>query len=142
MKHVISLLFLATGLIATPAWGVQSHGGVEGLVSHQIGHLLFTTGMGYLLFRLRSMPQKGEGWNEFKTFIWLLVTWNVMTFSGHWMNEFVAKEQFIRDHASTLFFTAENFYDAVYYLTRLDHLLLVPAFAFLLMALKKWRLTQ
>ena len=67
------------------------------------------------------MRQEGLGWLEFKTFIWLLIAWNVVTFSGHWMNEFVAKENFIKDHANILSFTIENFHDAIYYLTRLDH---------------------
>ena len=137
-----TLIFLAVILEADQAWAVQAHGGSEGLVSHQIGHFLFATGMGYLLFRLRSMRQKGGGWLEFKTFIWLLIAWNVVTFSGHWMNEFVANEKFIKDHARTLSFTIENLHDAIYYLTRLDHLILVPSFAFLLMALRKWRMSQ
>lgn len=130
------------GLYAPPVWAVQAHGGAEGLISHQIGHILFTIGMGYVLYRLRFMQQKGKGWFEFKTFIWLLFAWNALTFSGHWMNEFVAKEKFIKDHASTLFFTIESLPDALYYLTRLDHLILVPSFVFLLMALNKWRLSQ
>lgn len=136
-KRPTGLIFLALGLYAAPSWAVQTHGGAEGLISHQIGHLLFTIGMGYLLFRLRYMRQEAGGWCEFKTFVWLLITWNILTFSGHWLNEFVEKEKFIKDHANTLYFTIENFNDAVYYLTRLDHLILVPAFAFLLIALKK-----
>ena len=137
-----ALIFLTLLLQANPAWSVQAHGGVEGLVSHQIGHFLFTLGMGYLLFRLYSMYMKGTGWFEFKTFLWLLIVWNVTTFTGHWMNEFVAKEKFIKAHASIQSFTIENLQDAIYYLTRLDHLILVPSFAFLLLALRKWRMSQ
>ena len=137
-----ALIFLALVLAANPAWAVQSHGGSEGLVSHQIGHLLFTIGMGYLVLRLRSMRKSNSGWFEFKIFVWLLIVWNVVTFSGHWMNEYVEKEKFIKDHANTLSFTIENLSDAIYYLTRLDHLILVPSFAFLLIALRKWRMSQ
>ena len=133
-----AVLTMATG----PAWAVQAHGGAEGLVSHQIGHSLFTFGMGYLLFRLYSMRLEGIGWREFKTFLWLLIAWNVTTFSGHWMNEFVAKEKFIRVHGRTLAFTVESVQDALYYLTRLDHLILITSFVFLLIALRKWRMAQ
>lgn len=126
-------------LAADPAWAVQAHGGSEGLVAHQIGHLLFATGMGYLLFRLYLTRQKGTGWFEFKTFLWLIIVWNAMTFTGHWMHEFVAKEKFIKAGGNTLSFTIENVSDAYFYLTRLDHLLLVPSLAFLLLALRKWR---
>ena len=134
--------FIAFMLVASPAQAVQAHGGVEGLVSHQIGHILFAVGMGYLLFRLYAMHLRGTGWIEFKTFLWLLLAWNVMTFSGHWMNEFVAREKFIKTNANTLSFTIENLQDALYYLTRLDHLILVPSFVFLLLALRKWKVQQ
>ena len=137
-----TLFFLALSVKASPAWAVQAHGGAEGLLSHQIGHLLFATGMGYLLFRLRTMRQSGRGWLEFKTSIWLLIAWNVVTFTGHWMNEFIAKEQFIKDQTTILSFTIANLPDAIYYLTRLDHLILVPSFAFLLLALKKRGMPQ
>lgn len=137
-----TLFFLALSVNASPAWAVQAHGGAEGLLSHQIGHLLFATGMGYLLFRLRTMRQSGRGWLEFKTSIWLLIAWNVVTFTGHWMNEFIVKEQFIMDQTTILSFTIANLPDAIYYLTRLDHLILVPSFAFLLMALRKRGMPQ
>ena len=137
-----TLFFLALSVNASPAWAVQAHGGAEGLLSHQIGHLLFATGMGYLLFRLRTMRQSGRGWLEFKTSIWLLIAWNVVTFTGHWMNEFIVEEQFIKDQTTILSFTIANLPDAIYYLTRLDHLILVPSFAFLLMALRKRGMPQ
>lgn len=140
-RQQAAFIFLALTLQANSAWAVQTHSGTEGLVSHQIGHLLFAIGMGYLLIRLRSMRKISSGWREFKIFIWLLIAWNVMTFSGHWMNELVAEDKFIKSHASTLSFTIESFSDVIYYLTRLDHLLLVPSFAFLLLALRKWRLS-
>lgn len=129
-------------LAVNPAWAVQAHGGSEGLVAHQIGHLLFIIGMIYLLFRLYTNRQKKTGWFEFKAFLWLLIVWNIVTFSGHWMNEFIDNEKFIKAGARTLAFSVESNLDAFYYLTRLDHLILVPAFTLLLLALKKWRKTQ
>lgn len=141
-------LLVASGLLslglfsASSVWAVQSHGGAEGLVSHQIGHFLFISGMVYLLIRFHLMRIQGKGWREFKAFIWLLVLWNLMTFSGHWMDELVSREKFIKSNGSTLSFVADNFLDVLFYLTRLDHLLLVPAFIFLLLALRKWRASQ
>jgi dipeptide/tripeptide permease len=137
-----TLIFLAASVIASPAWAVQTHGGSEGLISHQIGHLLFAVGMAYLLYRLRTMRQSGRGWFEFKTSIWLLIAWNLVTFTGHWINEFIAKEQFVKDQTNILSFTIASLPDAIYYLTRLDHLILVPSFAFLLLALRKRGLPQ
>lgn len=125
-----------------PGWAVQAHGGAEGLVSHQIAHILFTIGMGYLLYRLSAMRKGGTGWFEFKLFLWLLLAWNVTTFSGHWINEIIPADKFIRTESGSLTYTIESFLDTIYYLTRLDHLILVPSFAFLLLALRKWRAQQ
>ena len=111
-------------------------------MSHQIGHFLFAIGMGSLLLRLNFMQIKGDGWFEFKFFLWLLLAWNIMTFAGHWMNAFVAEEKFLEANSRTISFTIENFQDALYYFTRFDHLILVPSFAFLLAALRKWSRQQ
>ena len=123
----------------SPAWGVQSHGGAEGLVSHQIGHILFVIGMGYLLVHLYRLHVKGVGWTEFKVFLWLIIAWNILTFSGHWMHEVVDKERFIITNEHVTSFSVSNFTDAYYYVTNLDHVVLVPALAFLLCALREWR---
>ena len=136
-----SLLFVELSG-AGSALAVQSHGGAEGLVSHQIGHLLFIVGLVYLVYRIYYTRMQGQGWGAFKVFLWLLILWNMVTFSGHWMDEFVSREKFIKSNGSTLSFVAENSFDVIFYLTRLDHLLLVPSFVFLLLALRKWRASQ
>ncbi|MDD5758015.1 MAG: hypothetical protein PHI06_02920 [Desulfobulbaceae bacterium] len=137
----VTISALAVFLISTsPAWAVQAHGGSEGLVSHQIGHVLFVFGMGFLLFHLRFLQMKGEGWFEFKAFLWLIIAWNLLTFSGHWLHEVVSPEKFIQVGGEVSSFSMTSFSDAYFYLTRLDHLILVPALVFLLLALRKWRL--
>ena len=122
-----------------PAWAVQAHGGSEGLVAHLIGHVLFTGGMAYLYLRLRRNPQHGPGWPEFTWFLGLIIAWNVLTFSGHWMHEHVGGGHYLRAGGRIVAFRVGGLGDAYFYLTRLDHLLLVPAFASLLLALRKWR---
>lgn len=121
-----------------PAFAVQSHGGSEGLVAHQIGHLLFVSGLGYLLFRIYRMALQGAGWPSFRLFLWLLLSWNLLTFSGHWLDEVVSRQQFLFEGGAVRSFRVEGLLDAVYYLSRLDHLLLVPAAIFLLLSLRKW----
>jgi len=137
---LLVLGFLGAFLLsAVPAWAVQAHGGAEGLVSHQLGHVLFVVGLGYLLFRLRQLQIRGLDLREFKIFLYLLLAWNILTFSGHWMHELMAPEKFIKSDGHILSFSVSSISDAYFYLTRLDHLLLVPSFCFLLLALRKWR---
>ncbi len=130
---VVILLFTAT-----PVWAVQSHSGTEGLVAHQIGHVLFAGGMAYLLFRLHQIKLKNYDWFEFKTFLWLIIAWNFLTFSGHVLSELVVKPKIVFKNGELAAFTMKNFTDVWFYLSQLDHLLLLPSFVFLLLALRKW----
>lgn len=136
--HRLFLTLLVSILSVSPAWAVQAHGGAEGLVSHQVGHLLFLIGTGYMLVRVHLLGERGRGWFEFKTFLWLIIIWNLLTFFGHWRNEYIGNEHFVQSGSKTLSFVAHNSVDLLYYLSRLDHLILVPAMFFLVRALKKW----
>ncbi len=131
---VLVLLFCA----ASPAWAVQSHAGTEGLVVHQICHLLFAAGMAYLLFRLQSIKLQNYDWFEFKMFLWFIIAWNVLTFSAHALGESVDKTKYVFQNGELVAFSINDFADAWFYLSQLDHLLLVPSFVFLLLALRKW----
>ena len=136
--------FTAFALLCSPlpAYAVQQHGGAEGLVSHQIGHILFIFGMGYLLYQINRSRIADPGWFEFKSFLWLIILWNLLTFSGHWMMEVINHDKFIMQGAHVTAFVVNDLSDAFFYLTRLDHLLLVPSFIFLFLALQKWRRLQ
>lgn len=138
MISPLLLLCLYIVFWPSPAWAVQAHGGAEGLISHQIGHLLFIIGMAFLLFRVHSGRLVGLGWREFKWFICLILLWNCLTFSGHWMRELVDTGKFLKTNSHIAGFQVTNTFDFIFYLTRLDHILLVPAFLFLFLALKRW----
>ncbi len=135
-----SFFFLLVTLFfpVAQAYGVQSHGGIEGLVSHQLGHFLFTFAMVVLLLQLSEFSLAGPGWNEFRGFLWCIIFWNLLTFAGHLMREEVAAESFTRHDGHVIAFQIDNFSNLLFYLTRLDHLLLVPAFFLLLLSIKKW----
>jgi len=138
---------LLTGILAAAAflcapiqaWAVQQHGGAEGLVAHEIGHILFITGMLFLLYRLHRPATSGYGWREFKLFLVLIVLWNMLTFFGHWYHEILNPEKYVLLHGKITGFTLAGFSDAIFYFSRLDHLLLLPAFLCLMFALLKWR---
>ena len=129
-------------LTAVPAWAVQTHGGAEGLVAHQIGHILFLSGMIYLLVRIYQTGLKSPGWFEFKSFLGLIIVWNLLTFIGHWLHEIVDAKKFVLAKGHTAGFTIVSFTDFIFYVSRLDHLVLVPAFIMLFLALKTWRRTS
>lgn len=139
IKFSTLVLFFVTLLWPAAALAVQGHGGAEGLVGHQIGHLLFTMGLSYLFYKIKQARLNAPGWFEFKAFLWMLFFWNLLTFTGHWMNEFVDQGKFSKVGAHIVHMNIDGPWDALFYLTRLDHLLLAPAFFLLYLALRKWR---
>jgi hypothetical protein len=138
MLFVFSAAMVILAFAAEPVWAVQDHGDSEGLVAHQVGHLLFAGGMIYLLFRLHRVKLSNYDYFEFKIFLWLIIAWNLLTFSGHALEKSIDSTKFTYLNGEVVTFTIENLTDVCFYLSRLDHLLLVPSFIFLLLALRKW----
>lgn len=135
----VGILFIAmTALLFFPgaALAVQHHGGMEGLVSHEIGHVLFMAGLIMFLVWIRGYHEKG--WPAFRSSLFLLLLWNVLTFSGHLLYEMQDGSGFIRDGGRTVAFHAGSAADLYLYLTRFDHVLLLPAMIFLFIALRQW----
>lgn len=143
LKKIFALTFILFSGMAWPpsVLAVQFHGGAEGLVSHQIGHLLFLIGMVYLLVKVYQERNTSPGWWEFRGFIWCIILWNILTFCGHWMDEFTNPKDFALASGHKVSFRIDQVWDILFYFTRLDHLLLIPAIFLLLLALKKWRQT-
>ena len=94
---VFCLPFLAVW--AEPAFAVLQRGGSEGLISHQIGQILFISGMIYLLYLIYHYRITGPGWFEFKAFPWLVIMWNILTFTAHWMRKTADPEKFLTVNA-------------------------------------------
>lgn len=135
------ILFSALLLLlvqAGPAAAVQTHGGSEGLVAHQIGHLLLIAACVILVFhshRLLAEP----GWRAFRFFFLLLIAWNLLTFVGHGLDEVIPPSRFLFQEGRRVGMLLTGPGDLLFYLTRLDHLLLAPAFWFLWRAIEGWR---
>ena len=129
-------LFIFEGV---PALAVQQHGDPEGLVAHQIGHMLFIAGMLILLVRIYYNKLRGPGWREFQGFLWLVILWNIVTFASHWLFIGTDPRLFHFQENHIVSFSVHTFRDLVFYISRLDHLFLVPSFLLLLLALLKWR---
>lgn len=141
LQRVGRIVLLVPFLIfsAIPAQAVQLHGGLEGLVVHQIGHILFAGGMLFLIIIGRLNHWRGAGWDRFRCFLGLTVLWNVLTFTGHWLRLLVDDGKFVRLGGKVVGFRVDSFADIVFYLASLDHLLLLPALLCLAVALRQWK---
>jgi hypothetical protein len=125
----------------TTVYATQTHGGLEGLMVHQIAHLFFTFSMGLLIYWLRKRGLVScKGWRYIQYAALFFIAWNLDAFFSHWLLEqsgFISVEniQGMKMHVTV----AEGLdgLAQIYYLTKLDHLLCVPAMLFLLLGLRR-----
>lgn len=137
---VLTLLILIS--LPAEAWALQSHGAPEGRYVHQMAHLLFTGALLYLYWHTRQTPVlASRGWKYLQVFCILFACWNILAFVGH--------ETFVQLASSD--FTSTNGWKEringpitlqklVYFITKMDHLLYVPALAALVISLRTFYL--
>ena len=139
-KSLLILLFLA---LCRPAmvFATQAHGGPEGLYVHQIAHLFFAFSMGLLIYWLRKRRLTVvAGWRLIQFSALLFIFWNLDAMVTHWLEEQSALLQIQRSAAMQIRLITEsglNWVAGVYYLTKLDHLLCVPALLLLMLGLRR-----
>lgn len=142
-----SPLILAFMLVCQPsaAWALQAHGGVEGVYAHQMAHLFFAISMVLLIYWLRkrrlvSIP----GWRYIQYAAFFFIFWNGDAFVGHWIEELSGLIEYQRIGLMRISLSTAPGYEwlgSLYYAVKLDHLLCVPAMAFLFLGLR-WLLRE
>lgn len=131
-------VFLALCSQTTPAWAAQEHGGIEGMVIHQFGHVLFVIGMLYPLYRINLQKPKEPGWGCFKGFLWTICLWNVVAFVSHWLGDKIPPDQYLTEGGTITGLRIDSATNAIFYLCKLEHLVLAPSLLLLLLALRQW----
>jgi hypothetical protein len=122
-------------------YATQTHGGLEGLFVHQFAHLFFTFSMGLLIYWLRKRHLvASQGWRHIQYAALFFIAWNLDTIFCHWLLEqsgFVTVEniQGLQMHITAV--EGLHWLTDIYYLSKLDHLLCVPAMLFLLLGLRR-----
>lgn len=135
------LMVVFQWLVPANSFATQAHGGTEGIIAHQIGHLFFMFSMCTFVYWSRnSRLLKETGWRYIKYFAVLLVLWNMDVILMHFLDEQMAIVSFQKVTKWDLIVRSVNKSSALelfYYLGKLDHLLCVPALFFLYIGLKK-----
>jgi hypothetical protein len=119
----------------------QAHGAPEGIIAHQLAHIFFIISMGILIYWLRErklVVQKGWRYIQYAAFFFIL--WNLDTILAHLFDEQLNLVRVTRIGLWDIHIAARN--DSrglmwLYYVFKLDHLLCVPALAFLLAGLRR-----
>jgi hypothetical protein len=138
---LIALAVFGSWLLPESAPAVQEHGAPEGIYSHQGAHLFFTASMALLVYWLRQRRLVREaGWRYIQYAALFFILWNIDAFTAHFLDEQSGildtamaapgkiKIQVNGNHAELAW---------LYYIAKLDHLLCVPAMAFLYAGLRR-----
>lgn len=134
------IVFLVLLFFSTPenVWALQSHGAPEGRYVHQMAHLLFTGSLLYLYWHTRHTPAlASRGWKYLQIFCILFVFWNILAFIGHEAFGHLTSDDFIDKNGLKEHITGPiTFVKLIYFITKMDHLLYVPALLALVISLR------
>jgi len=106
-KFNIFALYLPLALLLAPdqAWALQAHAPPEGIYVHQLAHLFFAAALSYLFWDVRRSAFPGKGWRYLQIFCVLMILWNILAFSGHWLGFHIDSSDIIR--ALRIFFVTD-----------------------------------
>ncbi|MDR3630339.1 MAG: hypothetical protein P4L42_08375 [Desulfocapsaceae bacterium] len=135
----LTLPFLAV-LLCREAFALQTHGGGEGMVVHQLAHIQYFGALGYLLWDIRRSAFVGVGWRYLQKFCLLLMIWNAVAFIGHFSQLFLAQEAIDTSdgYLYALLQAPITVGKLIFYITALDHLVCAPALFFLFLAMRSF----
>ena len=129
---------LAMLIVPDTAWALQSHGPPEGIYVHQMAHAFFFGSLVFLYRDLRHSASKSRGWSYLKRFCLLMLAWNIVAFTGHTVATQLAPEHIAgaASYFHSRLLGPMDLTKVLFYITRFDHLLLVPALFFLCIGLR------
>ena len=141
LTSLIPLLTLAGWLLPGSALAVQEHGAPEGIYLHQGAHLFFVASMGRLIYWLRQRRLVREaGWRYIQYAALCFILWNIDAFAAHFLDEQADILDTLPAGFGKLRIETGDYPLALawfYYFAKLDHLLCVPAMAFLYAGLRR-----
>jgi hypothetical protein len=139
IAKVISTL-VCLCLLPGVAFATQGHAGVEGVWVHQFAHLFFLFSMMLLIYWLRRAGLvKEPGWRYIQYAASFFIIWNIDTIFVHFLDEQIQAVQVSHIGDWRIRITASQDTKglaALYYITKLDHLLCVPAMICLMLGLR------
>ncbi|PID71610.1 MAG: hypothetical protein CSB34_06565 [Desulfobulbus propionicus] len=137
LPHIGSFI-LTVFLVPEAAWALQSHGAPEGLYVHQMSHLLFAGALVYLYMHTRCTPElEGKGWKYLQLFCILFAGWNMLALVGHEVIKLLSVEDFINKSTwNEQIAGPVTPIKLLYFITKMDHLIYVPALFSLVMSLR------
>ncbi len=141
-RATVALIPVAIGLgclCPDTAWAFQTHGAPEGLIAHQLAHVLFALSMGVLAYWLESNRFiEARGWRLIQISCLLFLLWNVVAFTGHFVEIKLPPDMILGPKGSwnQRLLAGGGTVAAAYYSLKLDHLVCVPAIVCLFLGIR------
>jgi len=135
------VLLSLTGSVDS-AWALQSHGAPEGNYVHQLAHILFVAGLAYLYWHTRKTQETtSKGWISLQVFCVIMVFWNILAFTGHLAFEHLSNIDYANKNTLAEQLVGPiTFVKGLYYVTKMDHFLMVPGLFALVVSLRTFYL--
>ncbi|HEB70862.1 MAG TPA: hypothetical protein ENI88_14780 [Desulfobulbus sp.] len=133
----LAFFFSCFLILPANAWALQSHGAPEGLYVHQMAHVFFFLALVYLYWDISRSSFSGRGWVYLKIFCVLMLFWNIVAFVGHAVAIHI--DVHIVPEAGYLHSRIQGpitLHKAIFFITKFDHLLAVPALFFLYIGMR------
>ncbi|NDY42396.1 hypothetical protein G3N55_06010 [Dissulfurirhabdus thermomarina] len=129
----VPFLVLST---AGPAWAVQVHGAPEGLVAHLLAHVFFAAAMLVFALRIRALGlDTASAWRHVRAGALFFVAWNAWAFASHVLD--AAAGPLPRPPGAPWDrVLLESLSDFARYVLKNDHILAVPAMAWIYLGLR------
>lgn len=120
------------------SWALQTHDAPEGLIVHQLAHILFMASLVYLAWDIKRNSFSGRGWGYLLLFCLFMFSWNVLAFVGHTIEVHINRSDFYTEssYLYTRIYGPFSSAKLAYYIAKFDHLISVPALFFLFLALR------
>ena len=122
------------------ALALQVHTEPEGVYVHQMAHLHYILALCYFFWDLRRTAFTGRGWRYLQLFCLLMICWNVIAFTGHLSGLFLDPQALDQTdcYLETRLVSPFTLGKYLYFITKLDHLIYVPALFFLFIGLRSF----
>ncbi len=132
---IICLILCAT---SGNALAVQIHGPPEGIYVHQMAHDLFAAAMIFLIYTLHRHPLvRCPGWKYLKISLFFFLLWNINALTVHSLSLHLPEHAITGTNLLNQRLQGPLTWERwLYYITRNDHLLCVPAMWFMMRFLK------
>lgn len=122
------------------ALALQVHGEPEGLYVHQMAHLHYIFALGYFYWDIRRASFTGRGWRYLQMFCILMACWNTLAFIGHLVGVYLDPQALLQTdcYLQTRLVGPLTLHQYLYFITKLDHLMYVPALFCLFLGLRSF----